>query len=69
MIGIISLLISSTALSSARPPDNAIIIACLGYRPFPTSIERNEFEKILSGVTNEVDKELLLQWYNLDTNK
>jgi hypothetical protein len=39
-----------------------------GHRPFPSVIEYNEFESLKRAVSNEVDSQLLSQWFLLDEN-
>lgn len=39
-----------------------------GYRPFPVYIEQKELDALV-GVCEQNDKDLLLKWFDLDTNK
>ncbi|CAK9100929.1 Uncharacterized WD repeat-containing protein alr3466 [Durusdinium trenchii] len=40
----------------------------LGFRPFPSEIEKTLFERLLERVEDVAARELLSKWYKLDTN-
>ena len=39
-----------------------------GYRPFPPKIKANEFEALLSAITDKQEEEILTEWFVLDKN-
>ncbi|CAD5120533.1 DgyrCDS9098 [Dimorphilus gyrociliatus] len=39
-----------------------------GYQPLPSSIKKEEFEKLISAIRDEREKDLVNQWYKCDYN-
>ncbi len=45
-----------------------MLCGLVGYRPFPTAIEKVEFETLLEEIDAKT-RELVSQWFYLDTNR